>query len=1109
MTALPGIAGSLFPGRFLADGLQPGVARVIAEPGLGRERGLFDRWWRQVEATCGPATGLARVFDLAAMPLAGLLGFRARDARFDRTIVQVRLETRRGTPIALLVLPWAGRPVARWRDACAAARSEGADWCFVFAPPHLTLVDARGHAARRSLEFALPAALGRQSFGRFWLVCHAAAFDRGLDGRARHAGRDTWTTRLDRLALDASAFQDRVRRDLHRGVMEALAALSPALESRARDRNAAGPTGEALTIVYRILFLLFAESRELVPTEHPLYRGAYTVSALCRDAVREADGRGLWEGLSAITRLSRAGCRTDGLIVSPFNGRLFARASAPTLEARPRVARRAADERDAAMKTALVSLGTRRGAGGREEISYRDLGVEQLGAVYERVLDVEPGNRKASGTFYTPRSLADFVVRRTLAPLVAGASPEAILALRVVDPAMGSGAFLVSACRYLADAYERALVDEGRMGEADVDGDVRADIRRRIAERCLSGVDVNPTAVQLARLSLWLTSLARGKPLGFLDHQLRTGNSLIGAAPDDLWRPPRRTAARDLPLLDRAGIEDVMRRIVRPIGELAGRRDETVADVRAKEAAWSRLIGPSSPLAAWRTAAAIWCAHWFDPPRAGSDRAPSDVEIRAAIDATVGRASMLPTGDLERIANASASTATQHRFFHWPLEFAGDFYDPTGQPRGRPGFDAVIGNPPWEMLRRDGTGAVDAERERHRSALVRFIRECGHFPSCDRGHMNLYQPFVERALDLAKPGGRVGLVLPWGLAADDGATALRRRLLSHTAVDTVVGLDNASGLFPIHRGLRFMVIVASPGGATSEIRARLGVRTADELDELPGRDDDLDGTAYPVRLTPGLLRRVGGATCRIPDARGTARLAFLDRLASAAPPLGDERGWAVRFGRDLNATEDRRYFRKSGLPVIDGRHLAPFVVDTTSTPSHLDPADARRLLPDRRFERPRLGYRDVSGVGNRRALIAGVVPAGVLTTHTIFCLRSDLEIVRQHFLCGVFNSFVMNAVVRMLMGGHVTTSLVESLPVPVWRGTPGQRRVARLARHLARHAGAARAQAELEGEVARIYGLDADALALAIDTGPGVPPETRQSAIDACVRRAGTGATRV
>ena len=116
----------------------------------------------------------------------------------------------------------------------------------------------------------------------------------------------------------------------------------------------------------------------------------------------------------------------------------------------------------------------------------------------------------------------------------------------------------------------------------------------------------------------------------------------------------------------------------------------------------------------------------------------------------------------------------------------------------------------------------------------------------------------------------------------------------------------------------------------------------------------------------------------------------------------------------------------------------------------IDAGCRRDALPDLRFTRARLAYRDVSGVGNRRALIAAVIPGNVVTTHTLFCLRNPLPLDQQHFLCGVFNSDLIDAIVRMLMGGHVTTSLMESLPVPPWTGSARQQQIAAIALTLAR-----------------------------------------------------------
>ncbi len=1118
MSVLPGIGGSLFPSRYLAIGLEGDLAVPPPDHDAhDRRRRRCLEWWRRLEQSCGPATGLRAIFDLAAMPLAGMLGFRCRGVRFDRDRVTAVLDTPRGIPVGLLVLPWATRPPARWRDVTGAAREIGAAWCLVIAPPFVSVVDARGCAVRRSVDFRFPDALDSRSFARFWTLTRAAIFE---PGAVRSSPGLAPLPALDALVARARRFQDRVRDDLQQGVLQALTAFGDVLPA-AGDRRPP-PLDEALTIVYRILFLLFAEAHDLVPTGHPIFRNAYAVSTLCREAVTGgATTRGVWEGLAAVTRLSRTGCRHEDLIVRPFNGQLFARRSAPSLERGPRrrAARRAARARDAAMARALVALATRPGRGGREEISYADLGVEQLGAVYERVLDLSPHAsrsaqgrpRKESGTFYTPRPLAEFVVRRTLAPLVTAVPADRILSLRVVDPAMGSGAFLVAACRYLASAYEHALVEEGRLSEADLTEDVRAGFRRLVAERCLAGVDVNPMAVQLARLSLWLTSLAGGKPLTFLDHRLRRGNSLVGASPDDLWKRPRSPgAATSLPLFATAGLEASLRDVVRPLGALAAEPDDTVDVVKRKEAVWSRLTGPRSPLEPWRLACHLWCARWFWPDAGPHDvPAPTWRELGAALDRLLRHDRTLAPQRFDAWIAAARVAAADIGFFHWPLEFADVFYQPDGTPRPEAGFDAVIGNPPWEMLRADpgaggrphGGGASDA-----RADLVRFLRESSLYPDCDRGHVNLYQPFLERASTLARPGGRLGLILPWGLATDDGAAALRRRVFERMTPDTLVGLDNGAGLFPIHRSLRFLVLVAArpraeprrPGLA--EVRVRCGVRTPAEIDTLPDVDGAGDASAFPVRLTRETLCALGGSSYRIPDVRRPGDLAWLTRLARAHPTLGAAGDWAVSFGRELNASDDRPYFGHEGLPVLEGKCIAPFQVHVGAASRRISEDAAGRLLPDRRFARPRLAYRDVSGPSNERSLIAAVVPAGAVTTHTLFCLRTCLSLVQQHFLCGLFNSFVLNAIVRLLMGGHVTTTLVEALPVPPWRATPLERRIARLAARASRGPVRPALAARLQAGVARLYGLDARTFAEILDGFPRVAPGDRQRALGALRR---------
>jgi hypothetical protein len=1082
MTWPPGIAGTLFPSRFLAGGL----VDLAADRNLPHPHDEFRRrlraWWRRVEETCGPATGPRALFDLAAMPLAALLEFRAADATFERTHARARLSTRRGTAVALLVLPWASRPSRVWRAVAEASQHAGADWCLILSPPFLTLVDARGHAIRRSVDFTLPDALHDASLGLLWLLCRGGAFDRGA------APDGAETTLLDVLSARAERFQDSVRQDLQAGVVRALAAVGGVLKPP--RTSGVAPFDESLTLIYRMLFLLFAESRGLLPHRHPVYGPAYGLGALCRESASDRSMTGLWDGLAAITRLSRSGCDTDNLIVRPFNGRLFARASAPSLEVRSaaRTTTVGSRRKDAALATALSALGTRPGRAGREEISYADLGVEQLGAVYERVLDLDPNaladarlpsagpsghrhsrRRKETGTFYTPQPLAEFVVRRTLTPLVRGATADAILDLRVIDPAMGSGAFLVAACRFLARAYETALVDEGRCAETDLDETERANIRRTIAGRCLAGVDSNPVAVQLARLSLWLATLARDKPLTFLDHRLRTGNSLLGTSPDDLWRlsarSPRRGPGGSATLLDAAGFEGALREIARPLRQLREGSDDTIADVRARERSWSVVSGDQSPLAPWRAACDLWTARWFWP---GDDQhgAPSPAETAALLDAVLRSDRTLGAGRVRQRLARAATAAAAHRFFHWPLEFADIFYGEHGEPRDRPGFDAVIGNPPWEVLRRDGG---DNSAGDHGQTLL-FLRHSGHFPSCDRGHLNLYQAFVDRSWSIARRGGRVGLILPWGFASDDGSRSLRARIISGGALDSLVGLDNVEGIFPIHRGLRFVVMVASPGAPSRDTRARFGVRRLDEIDDLPGDDEAGEGSAFPVRLSRDIIRQIGGPACAFRTSGSPPTWNGCDRSSGFFPGSAIRPAGVSSFGRELNATEDRDSFGAEGLPVIEGKHLNRFAVDLAHPAQRVTAHEARRLLPDGRFRVERLGYRDVSAATNRHALIAAILPTNVVTTHTIFCLRTPIELERQHFLCALFNSSTLDAIVRMLMGGHLTTSLVESLPAPAWTGDADQQAVAELAVRLREQPDDTAALADLNDRVARMYG---------------------------------------
>ena len=211
------------------------------------------------------------------------------------------------------------------------------------------------------------------------------------------------------------------------------------------------------------------------------------------------------------------------------------------------------------------------------------------------------------------------------------------------------------------------------------------------------------------------------------------------------------------------------------------------------------------------------------------------------------------------------------------------------------GFDAVLGNPPWDMLRAGG-----AEKT--------FFRSSGVYRHQGAGHINRYQMFVERALTLTKRGGRIGLVLPAGFATDHTSAPLRRTLLSRTSIDTISGFDNRRAIFPIHRSVRFLICTSTVGEATQHIACRFGIDDPAELETIPDSGDRSINRSHPIALTPAFLEAVSGHALAIPELRSETDLRILERIVHSIPRLDAADGWGVRFGRELNATDDRLPF---------------------------------------------------------------------------------------------------------------------------------------------------------------------------------------------------------
>jgi hypothetical protein len=585
--------------------------------------------------------------------------------------------------------------------------------------------------------------------------------------------------------------------------------------------------------VYRLLFLMVAEERRLLfppdvaaPERQEIYRRYYSLSRLRERCERRFAGdrfSDLWVGLRQTFRLFQSDTMARHLGLAPLDGELFGPFACPDLEG-------AACE-NARLLRALYQLSTFADGGVRRRVNYAGLDTEELGSIYESLLDYQPrvelgeppgfalawgSERKQTGSYYTPPELVRELIDSALVPVLeerlgAARTPEeqeaALRSLKICDPASGSGHFLLAAARRLG--LELARV---RTGEAEPAPEAYREAVRDIIRECLYAVDKNPLAVDLCKVALWLEGHFPGLPLSFLDHHVKCGDSLAGVfdfavfkegIPDAAYQPvagdDRQAASRYRrrnreeregqyslfrEALDRAA--DGPRALAPDFAALAGLAERTPQDVQDKEELYKSLR--HSPL--WhqlQVACDLWTAAFFSPLAAPP---PGQTPLTPT---TATLWSYLAQGSTQARLEAEArAMSIRHPFFHWPLEFPEVF--------AAGGFDVVLGNPPWERIklqeqeffagrdpeiarapnraarerlirqlpqRNPGLAAEFAAAKHQAEAQSKFVRSSGRFPLCGRGDINTYAIFAEVMRQLAGPAGRTGIIVPSGIATDD------------------------------------------------------------------------------------------------------------------------------------------------------------------------------------------------------------------------------------------------------------------------------------------------------------------------------------------------------
>lgn len=699
------------------------------------------------------------------------------------------------------------------------------------------------------LEVDLIALIEAQDAGAlryFTTLFSAAGLAPGPDGRS------VADRALDGSRARAVAVGDRLQSQIFAAVPLIAEGLLADELADVDDAVLATAFDHALVVLYRLLFCLNAEDRELLPVEQEHY-APYSLRrqrrdlASARDAGRLYSRRSddLYNDLQALFRIVDRG--DPDLGVNEYDGGLFSGSRHPWLGGRT--------VDDKLLSTALDLVFRVDG----EQVDYRDLSVRHLGTIFERLLayrlaPAEEGHlelaaapgRRSTGAWFTPEYVVDEIVERTLAPIMdrrsahvraaklrGPAALAALLDVHVLDPAMGSGHFLVGAAAYIA---RRIATDPRFDGEESL-----ADLQGLVVERCLYGVDLNPMAVEIARLALWLTTVRDDRPLRFLGN-LRAGNSLVAADAAQL------TATDEL-----LGIEsaDRAREMIERVGRITAIDAVTADDAHAQAAIAAELRALREPLVS---------------------------AANEAVDPAVAEAAGKP--------------------FHWEIEFPERFLNARGGSREGGGFDAVVGNPPYVRIQ-----GIEP-------STVKHLRNSGRFASVS-GSFDVYVPFVEQGLRLLRPAGRLGYIVPSRFLKADYAKRLRLLLGRARAVEEVIDFGDAQ-IFDEATNYTCIVVLARDGVEKLEYRALSGsdsdVRTALASGALPAAESygNNDLSSEPWILVPAEERDV----LRTMAARSSRLDEVTDGIFTGLQTSAD----AIYIVRDLGPHGGMRRVRtKSGL----------------------------------------------------------------------------------------------------------------------------------------------------------------------------------------------------
>ena len=893
----------------------------------------------------------------------------------------------------------------------------------------------------------------------------------------------------------------------------------------------------ALKLLYRLLFVLYAESRALLPVENARYKEISLESLRQRLSAfeKQPDATSVWTALKFLFSTVSKG--NPEASVPQYDGALF--------------------DEDPALDTlsienkhlipALRDITEVEGRG----IDYQNLGVRHLGSLYEALLEysvrqaeqdlvlykneildaqyavdlkqkprgfINQGElylsvgglaRKRTGSYYTPDEIVKFLVRKGLEPHLKAreeqfrsdlellrasntSDPELekkctddLLGLKIVDPAMGSGHFLVTAVDEITrwiigllkenpdaplvrevEEYRGVIVEEQLKKGIRLDEDLLTDnviLKRMVMKRCVYGVDVNPLAVELAKLSLWLDSFTIGTPLTFLDHHIRCGDSLIG-----LWIENIAPRAFETTLDSWMGtVSTAGTSLFEAVSMPA---DLTVEQVTQSREAYDKVREKTKPL---RVLLDMTCASVIDPEL--GEKMPRNLVLVEQTCRQSGRAKPKWWANVEE----ALKLAAKYRFFQWELEF------PDAFTKEKSGFDLIVMNPPWDavkpeiddffsvyyprfrklrykvekqkvmkMLLKDA--AISKSYDDYRVSIEQrgiFYKKSKQYEKRGTGDIDLWKLFLERCLCLQAKNGSLAIVIPSGLVTAQGGKQLRQVLFGRR-IRAMFEFENRKGIFDIDSRYKFVLLVADKATPTETFPAAFYLHDVNALAGKVEQEKFID-------MSVNFVKRASPGSLSIPEARSHDEIDLLEKIYDAHPLLlSANRNLSISLVReDLSLTSTN----EKGWQIFEGKNFHQFILDFEKSSCSIMPSEGLRItakhkkfgnLNRRIHEIVRLAFRGVGRGTDTRTMIAAILPPQTFVARkaTLVLPRKGLNFVLDDeyywliaYFAGILNSMVFDFLLRKRISINLNYFYLYETPFPDKHGGKVVNRIVEIA----------------------------------------------------------------